>query len=166
MQPDDRRNAVADADVVEVEMQLAGSPAEVYRYWTSPDWYRRWMGALVRLNPTSGGEYFVQMNDGFAAVGTFTEVDPPRRLEFSWGWAPGAGQAVLAGPRPDELLPPGASRVRVILEEREGGTALRLEHHDLPGQALRDAHLTAWQAYLARLAIVVAGGDPGPDPHA
>lgn len=70
---------MADADVVEVEMQLAGSPAEVYRYWTSPGWYRRWMGALVRLDPVPGGEYFVQMNDGFAAMGTFTEVDPPRR---------------------------------------------------------------------------------------
>ena len=53
---------MAGADVVEVEMQLAGSPAEVYRYWTSPDWYRRWMGALVRLDPVPGGEYFVQMN--------------------------------------------------------------------------------------------------------
>jgi hypothetical protein len=95
-------------------------------------------------------------------MGTFTEVDPSRRLEFSWDRAPGAGQAVLAGPRPDELLPPGASRIRVILEEREGGTALRLEHHDLPEQALRDAHLTAWQAYLARLAVVVAGETPAP----
>jgi hypothetical protein len=27
------------------------------------------------------------------------------------------------------------------------------------------AHLTAWQTYLARLAIVVTGAGPGPDPH-
>ncbi len=66
------------------------------------------MGRSVRLDPRPGGEYFVQMNDGFAAMGAFHELDPPWRAEFSWGWAPGAGQAVLSGPRRDEFLPPGA----------------------------------------------------------
>ncbi len=157
---------MATADVVEVEMELAAPPADVYRYWTDPDRYPRWMGRSVRLDPSPGGEYFVQMNDGFAAMGTFLELDPPCRVEFSWGWAPGAGQAVLAGPQEDGLLPPGSSRVRVTLADCDGGTALRLEHHDLTDQALRAGHLLAWQTYLARLAIVVTGADPGPDPHA
>ena len=154
-----------NADMVEVELQLAASPADVYRYWTSPDLYPRWMGRSVRLDPSPGGEYFVQMNDGFAAMGAFLEVDPPRLLEFSWGWAPGAGRAVLTRPQEDEVLPPGASRVRVILTDSADGTALRLEHRALPDQDLRDSHLVAWQTYLARLAIVVTGADPGPDPH-
>jgi uncharacterized protein YndB with AHSA1/START domain len=157
---------VADAEFVVVKAELAARPAKVYRYWTDPDMYPRWMGRSARLDPNPGGEYFVQMNDGFAAMGTFLALDPPCRLEFSWGWAPGAGQAVLNGPQEDGLLPPGASLVRVILADRDGGTALRLEHHDLPNQTLRDNHLVAWQTYLARLAIVVTGADPGLDPHA
>jgi uncharacterized protein YndB with AHSA1/START domain len=55
-------------DVVTVRMDLASPPAEVYPYWTAPERYTRWMGRTVRLNPEPGGEYFVQMNDGFAAM--------------------------------------------------------------------------------------------------
>ena len=156
---------MTNPDVVELEVELDAPPAEVYRYWTEAEKYPRWMGNSARLDPRPGGEYFVQMNDGFAAMGTFGELDPPWRLEFSWGWAPGAGQAVLSGPQQDEVLPPGATRIRVTLADSARGTTLRLEHHGLPDQALRTGHLVAWQTYLARLAVVVTGEDPGPDPH-
>jgi hypothetical protein len=84
---------------------------------------------------------------------------------FTWGWAPGAGQAVLAGPQPDDALPPGSTRVEVTLEEDAGGTRVRLAHRDLPAGGLRDAHRVAWLAYLERLVIRARGSDPGPDPH-
>jgi uncharacterized protein YndB with AHSA1/START domain len=157
---------MTEADEIEVQVALDAPPAEVYRYWTEPDRYQRWMGRMVRLDPRPGGEYFVEMNDGFAAVGTFVALDPDRRVEFSWGWAPGAGRAVLSGAQPDDLLPPGSSRVLVTLDPTDGGTTLRLEHRNLPDQTLRDNHLLAWQTYLARLVVVAAGGDPGPEPHA
>jgi uncharacterized protein YndB with AHSA1/START domain len=153
-------------DVVTVRMDLACPPADVYPYWTDPGRYARWMGRTVRLSARPGGEYFVQMPDGFAAMGTFVELEQPRLVEFTWGWAPGAGQAVLTGAQPDELLPPGASRVRVTLDDNHGGSTLTLEHHDLPDEALRAGHFLAWRTYLARLAVVASGGDPGPEPHA
>ena len=142
---------------VTVRMDLAAPPADVYPYWTDPEKYARWMGRTARLDPRPGGEYYVQMNDGFAAMGTFVELQRPARVEFTWGWAPGAGRAVLAGPQPDALLPPGASRVRVALQDNNAGTRLCLEHSDLPDDALRAGHLLAWRTYLARLAVVVAG---------
>jgi GNAT superfamily N-acetyltransferase len=40
-----------------------------------------------------------------------------------------------------------------------------LRQEDLPNSELRDGHCVAWQTYLPRLAIRLAGGDPGPDPH-
>jgi hypothetical protein len=40
-----------------------------------------------------------------------------------------------------------------------------LEHYDLPDNELRASHLLAWRTYLARLAVVVSGGNPGPEPH-
>jgi uncharacterized protein YndB with AHSA1/START domain len=156
---------MVDSDVVVVEITLAASPADVYRYWTDPGRYKLWMGCTVLLDPRPGGEFFVQMTDGFAAMGTFVDLTPPHRIEFTWGWAPGAGESVLAGPQPDDLLPPGSSRVKVAITANNEDTSLRLEHHNLPDEILRANHLTAWKTYLARLAVVVAGGDPGPEPH-
>ncbi|MCW2936237.1 MAG: hypothetical protein JWM19_7199 [Actinomycetia bacterium] len=140
-------------------------PDEVLGYFTNAARYVTWMGRSARINPVPGGAYYVEMADGFAAAGTFTEIDPPRRLAFTWGWAPGAGQAVLAGPQDDDALPPGSSQVTVTLEEDPAGTSLTLTHRDLPTDALRKAHQAAWQAYLGRLVIRAGGGDPGPDPH-
>jgi uncharacterized protein YndB with AHSA1/START domain len=157
---------MSDNDVVDVEVELAAAPFEVYRYWTESDRYRLWMGRSVRLEAIPGGEYFVEMNDGFAAAGAFLVLEPPRRVEFSWGWAPGAGQAVLTGAQPDNLLPPGSSRVVIELIETQAGTDLHLTHRDLPTRVLRENHLLAWRTYLARLVVVTAGGDPGPEPHA
>jgi hypothetical protein len=56
--------------------------------------------------------------------------------------------------------------VVVTLEENAGGTLVTVRHHDLPTDELREGHRVAWQTYLNRLAVRIAGGDPGPDPHA
>ena len=42
------------------------------------------------------------------------------------------------------------------------GTTVRLTHRGLPEDAIGD-HTGGWDHYLGRLAVVVAGGDPGPD---
>jgi hypothetical protein len=55
--------------------------------------------------------------------------------------------------------------VKVAMTENDGNTSLRLEHHNLPDEILRANHLLAWKTHLARLAVVVAGGDPGPESH-
>jgi uncharacterized protein YndB with AHSA1/START domain len=156
---------VNDSVKVVVVVEVEAPPQQVYRCWTEPDLYRQWMGRNVQLDPTPGGEYFVEMGDGFAASGEFAALDPGRRVEFTWGWAPGGGKAVLSEPQPDDLLPPGSSRVVVTLEPGDMGTILRLEHLGLADKTLRDNHLLAWRTYLDRLVIVAAGGDAGPDPH-
>ncbi len=85
---------MSEDERVVVAVEIPAPPMEVYRYWTEPDRCRRWMGRTVRLDPTPRGEFFVEMNDGFAAQGTFIALDPGRRVEFSWGWVPGAGEAI------------------------------------------------------------------------
>jgi uncharacterized protein YndB with AHSA1/START domain len=156
---------VNDSVSVVVVVEVEAPVQEVFRYWTEPDLYQEWMGRNVRLDPTPGGEYFVEMSDGFAASGRFVALDPPRRVEFTWGWAPGAGKAVLSGQQPDDLLPAGSSSVVVTLEPTDAGTTVRLDHVELANRTLRENHLLAWKTYLDRLVVVAAGGDPGPDPH-
>ncbi|HEX4660906.1 MAG TPA: SRPBCC domain-containing protein [Streptosporangiaceae bacterium] len=63
-------------------------------------------------------------------------------------------------------LPAGSTRVVVTLEEEDGGSRVTVRHQDLPTDELRDAQRVAWQTYLSRLPVRIAGGDPGPDPHA
>ena len=62
-------------------------------------------------------------------------------------------------------MPPGSTRLVVTLTAERGGTRLDLEHSGLAPEETTK-HAAGWPHFLARLAIVAAGGDPGPDPFA
>jgi uncharacterized protein YndB with AHSA1/START domain len=158
---------MAESDVVEVSVHIAAPPETVFGYLTDSARYAEWMGSTAVLDPAPGGIYRVQMADGFAAAGRFVEIDPPRRVVFTWGWADNEAAQHVLGERPGDngALPPGSTRVAVTLEPHQGGTQLDLRHQDLATRELLDAHREAWQTYLHRLAIRAAGGNPGPDPH-
>jgi uncharacterized protein YndB with AHSA1/START domain len=152
---------------VEVSVHIPATPGTVFPYLTDPARYIQWMGSQAALEAAPGGGYRVQMADGFAAAGTFIEVEPPHRLVFTWGWADDDAAEHVLGEQTatGSDLPPGSTRVEVTLDDADGGTRLTLLHHDLPTSELRDAHQVAWETYLHRLAIRAAGGDPGPEPH-
>ena len=155
--------------LVEVSMHVPAAPGDVFPYFTDPARYVQWMGSGAKLEPAPGGVYRIHMPDGFAAAGEFLQVEQPHRVAFSWGFADGEaaqrtkhgrGEAASGG-----AMPPGSTRVTVLLEDEDGGSRLTLRHENLPSPELREAHRVAWNAYLSRLAIRAAGGDPGPDPH-
>ncbi|HTR94846.1 MAG TPA: SRPBCC family protein [Trebonia sp.] len=127
------------------------------------------MGAIAVLDAQPGGRYEVAMRDGFRAVGSYAEVDPPHRVVFTWGFADEEAATHTkhaAGQTPaDNPMPAGSTRVTVTLEAHRDGTRLTLRHDSLQSSELAAAHQVAWDTYLPRLAIVAAGGDPGPDPH-
>lgn len=145
---------MSETQALEVSLHVAADPEVVFPYFTDPERYVLWMGRTALLDAVPGGEYRVQMGDGVAALGTFIEVDPPRRLVFTWGWTAG----------PD--VPPGSTRVEVSLTAEAGGTRVVLRHHDLPDLPMREHHRAGWEMYLARLGAVLIGGDPRPDPNA
>jgi uncharacterized protein YndB with AHSA1/START domain len=160
---------MTEHDVPEVSVHVAAAPEAVFPYFTDPARYVEWMGSQAVLEPVPGGVYRVGMNDGFAAAGSFLEVEPPGRVVFTWGWADAEAAEHVLHERSDPgggILRAGSTRVVVTFEAEDGGTRVTLRHHDLPTDELRDAHRVAWQTYLPRLSVRVAGGDPGPDPHA
>ena len=69
----------------------------------------------------------------------------------------------------------GLSRIKDLAEaeqrEQDSSRSRRwpspivLRHYDLPPDEQRDHHRSGWSLYLERLALCVAGGDPGPDPN-
>jgi hypothetical protein len=42
---------------------------------------------------------------------------------------------------------------------------MRMTHSGLPDEAECASHEKGWAHYFGRLAVAVAGGDPGPDPR-
>lgn len=142
------------SDNIEVTEHIEATPEAIWPYFTDPALYARWMGTDVDLLAEPGGTYSVQMKEGLRASGEFVELDPPHRLVFTWGWDH------------DPIVAPGTTRVEVTLEPVKGGTLVRLLHHDLPDAESCEHHRMGWTQYLARLAVVLSGGNPGPDPNA
>jgi uncharacterized protein YndB with AHSA1/START domain len=156
---------------VTTSVHVAAPPEEVFGYFTDPARYVRWMGAEAKLTPVPGGEYRIRMGDGFEAAGEFTELDPPRRLVFTWGFADDEAAKKTKNPQAGEaasgsVMPAGSTRVTVTFKPEGPGTRLTLAHDRLPNIELETGHKIAWDTYLPRLVIHVAGGDPGSDPHA
>ncbi len=143
-----------DDNVVEISVHIDAQPEVVFPYFTDPRRYVLWMGSEASLDPRPGGTYRVRMNDNVEAAGEFIEMDPPRRLVFTWGWTH------------DEAVPPGRTRVVITLAEENGGTRVVLRHHNLPDSDQRDHHRKGWETYLSRLHLRIHGVDPGPDPNA
>jgi uncharacterized protein YndB with AHSA1/START domain len=141
---------------VEREVAIAASPETVWEFLVDPAKATRWMGETASFDARPGGEYRVGVIPGHTARGEFVELDPPRRLVFTWGWEPGAD-----GPNP---VPPGSSTIEIELVPEGEGTLLRFAHRDLPSQETADSHAHGWDHYLARLATAAPGGDPGVDP--
>jgi Activator of Hsp90 ATPase homolog 1-like protein len=76
--------------------------------------------------------------DGWAS-GRFLQVDPPRRIVFTWGWE------IERSP-----LPPGSSVVEVELIPQGDATLVRLTHRDLPpvrSPSTRPAGRTTWTGW-------------------
>jgi uncharacterized protein YndB with AHSA1/START domain len=142
------------AEVLEVTVHIAATPDTVFPYFIDPDRYVQWMGDHAVLNAVPGGVFRVRMRDGVEAAGEFVEVDPPRRVVFTWGWTHGVAVA------------PGSTRVVVTLEAENGGTRVVLRHYGLPNDELRAHHRKGWEMYLDRLRGRVHGADPGADPEA
>lgn len=145
---------MTDSDDLVVTETIAAPRDLVFGYFTDPQRYATWMGTEVTLEPTPGGTYRAGMREGLAAAGEFVEVEPPRRVVFTWGW------------EDHPVVPAGSSTVEVVLEEVDGATRVTLTHRGLPSADERAHHGEGWRLYLGRLQVVATGGDPGPDPNA
>lgn len=131
-----------------VRRTFQARPERVFRAWTEPAELKRWAGpgetevAVVEVDLRVGGRYRINMQapDGtpYHVVGTYREVDPPKKLVYTWFWEtnPGMGETV------------------VTVEFRDLGTETEvvLTHELFPAEADRNTHETGWTACLEKLA--------------
>jgi uncharacterized protein YndB with AHSA1/START domain len=145
-------DATTETTVVDRTISIAASRETVWEFFVDPEKQIRWMGMSAELDPTPGGIYRCAVIPGHTARGEFVELDPPRRLVFTWGW------------ENDSPVRPGTSTIEVELTPEGDGTRVHFVHRDLPGAEAAASHAHGWDHYLSRLELAGAGGDPGEDP--
>jgi uncharacterized protein YndB with AHSA1/START domain len=133
-----------------IERRIAAQPSDVYSYLTDSVRWARWQGDSAEIEAIPGGVFRMVMANGTTAEGRYVQLVPDARVVFTWGW------------QGSPTVPPGSSTVEIELAPDGDGTLLRLTHRGLPHEG-RAIHAVGWDHYLPRLAIVAAGGDPGPD---
>ncbi|MCY3545288.1 MAG: SRPBCC family protein [Gemmatimonadetes bacterium] len=133
---------------------VAASPERVFEAWTDPEQVKLWTcpdpGAQVdvEIDLRVGGHYSIRMHvEGgpFTAYGTYREVDPPRRLAYTWGWKEEAHAMKAETVVTVEFVPVG------------GGTEIRLTHDGFPTPDDRKGHEEGWQICVGRIADLVDG---------
>jgi uncharacterized protein YndB with AHSA1/START domain len=143
----------SETSVVEREIRVEAEPEIVFQFFTDPEKLVRWMGVAATLDPRPGGVFRCNTIGDFFFAGEYVAVEPHTRIVFTWGY----------GFFPDESnpLPAGSSTVEVDFVPDGDATIVHLTHR-VPAE-LADFHSMGWEHYIGRLAIVAAGGDPGPD---
>ncbi len=132
-------------ETVEQVVHIDAPPETVWSFWTEPARLCEWWGVEADAVAETGGIFRVVMDGGPVMLGEFLELEPPRRLLFSFGWEGGA---------PGGPLPPGSSRVEVVLDDQAGGTLLTLRH-ELPAIHAPD-HLEGWAFFVGDRMVELA----------
>ncbi len=133
-------------DVIERTIHIDAKPETVFGFLSDPDRMSAWSGRVTTMDLRPGGTLRIDHNGFDIMRGEFVELDPPRRVVFTWGWESLADQTR-----------PGASTVTVTLEAEGDGTRLRLVHAGLAEMDVK-GHGEGWDLFLGRLATVAGGG--------
>ena len=128
------------AEVLAAAVRIAAPPSVVFPYFTDPVLMVQWIGDWAELTAAPGGAFALDINKT-PVRGHYVEIDPPRRVVFTWG---------VAG---NDTLPPGSTTVEVVLTADQEETLVELFHHDLPAADF-PGHLEGWTGMLARLATL------------
>jgi uncharacterized protein YndB with AHSA1/START domain len=130
---------------LELTRTLPAPPERVWRALTDPAalaaWFWPHLDNTVEVDLRTSGSYRIEgPKAGIAVTGDYLEVDPPKRLVFTWHWE---GE--------DER-----SRVTVELRPGGAGTVLWLVHDRIGEDATRAQYEQGWMDCLDRLPGVLA----------
>jgi uncharacterized protein YndB with AHSA1/START domain len=125
------------------EIWIDAPPEAVYPFLVEPKLAVAWMGDSSWNDPRPGGLFRLDIH-GHIASGEFVELDPPRRVVYTWGWE-GDGQ----------IHGPGSTTVEWQLEPEGGGTRVYLRHLGLTDEGAA-AHGEGWDQFLPELARAAA----------
>jgi uncharacterized protein YndB with AHSA1/START domain len=134
-----------------LKRHIKAPPAKVYAAWTQAEQIVRWFGphetvldtVKATLDVRVGGKFRVSFNaiDGeyHEVGGTYREVIPDQRLQFTWAW---------------HSTPERESLVTITTVPDGAGTMLTLHHEQLFDQKAADGHKHGWTGTLDKLAAI------------
>ena len=93
------------------ELRIAAPPEVVFPYFTDPARMVEWMGVAALLDPRPGGTFRVEPNGRDVVLGEYLEVEPPRRVVFTWGFD-GPSASRRPGPRASRSRSSPTARAR------------------------------------------------------
>jgi uncharacterized protein YndB with AHSA1/START domain len=136
--------------------RMKAPPARVWRAWTTPEVMARWFGPhhtrmeSAELDLRVGGAFRVALREDsgerHAVTGRYAEIEPERRLVFSWHWV---------------SAPERVSRVTVALRPVPEGTEVTLTHDRFADADTATRHTRGWTESLERLGALMDGAAPG-----
>lgn len=135
---------------LKAQIEIAAPPEKVYSAWTTRELFVKWFGPrsggslqVDQFDCSVGGRYDVSMlfadGDRVKLAGEYQELDPPKRIVFTWQWTEGATVS-------NETL------VTVDLARSDVGTVLTLTHERFLAADARNNHSEGWGPLLERLA--------------
>ena len=142
---------------LQIERTFHASAQAVFEAWTSEEVLRRWWHAAhdwetieASVDLRVGGALRVVMRDPHEDVeygggGRYTEIDPPRRLAFTWLWN-GSDKRQL---------------IEIDLDEVGDVTTVRFTHRDLWDEEAVRSHRDGWEKCFDNLERVLADDRAG-----
>lgn len=137
---------------VTVTRLVNATPERVFEAWTTPALMKQWNTAgdqpnsLVEVDLRVGGRYRIDMisprGNTITVSGEYREIDPPRRLVYTWFW--------------DTNPVLGVMLVTVDFHRRGEQTEIVLVHSDALSDEAIAAHRSGWLSAFAKLEAVLA----------
>jgi uncharacterized protein YndB with AHSA1/START domain len=137
---------VSESTTLRMERTFRAPAQAVFDAWTSEEVMRRWWHVepdwetpVAEVDLRVGGSVRVVMRtqDGteYGGGGQYTEIDPPRRLVFTWYWD---------GNDTRQLI-------EVDFDEHDGVTTVRFTHRDLWDEEAVRSHEEGWNGVFDNL---------------
>ena len=132
--------------------RLSAPPEKVYAAWADPQKLAQWFGpggveegsVNADIDLRVGGRYRISFNakGTYNQVGgVYREVEPNRRLVFTWAW---------------HSTPERESLVTISFKPEGGGTLLTFLHEQFADETARDNHARGWTELLGKLESYLA----------
>ena len=126
------------------DILINASPETVYSYLTEEEKMKEWFGEVVESVARPGGKFLVGKLDGTECRGEYVEVIPNKKVVFTWGGI--------------EDLPPGDSKVEIILKADGQATHLTLRHYNIRLKPSADSFGQGWKEHAFPLLKDVCEG--------
>ncbi len=132
---------MSEKRTISVVQEVAAPAKQVYRAFASAQGLLEWIGDAVEADPRDGGRFYVWLNAGFYASGTYVHLEEDHKVAFTWRGNTDAEE----------------TRVRVLIEEAGDGAKITLFHDEVVEAAV-EVYTKEWENSLANLKSVLENG--------